>query len=163
MTSKERVLKREHDRGHPVGKLQGKTDALDLAARAPELTGTAIIAEQEKVPAWREDAVYKAEHIGFPVQDGDQVYTILQAHTPAHNPGFRPADLPAIYSIKHTTDPKRAKPYMAPNGTSGMYMDGDCCTHEGHVWQSGQDNNVWVPGTVGVSWEELGTIEEVQG
>jgi len=152
MTSKERVLQRERDRG--------KAAALNLAARAPEMTGTAIIAEQEHVPAWREDAVYTDKHVGFPVQDAGQVYTILQPHTPAHNPGFRPVDLPAIYSIKHTTDPARAKPYVAPNGQSGMYMNGDCCTHEGHIWRSGQDNNVWAPGTTGVQWDDLGPVEK---
>ena len=153
MTSKERVLQRERDRG--------KVAALNLAARAPEMTGTAIIAEQANIPAWREDAVYTADHVGFPVQDAGQVYTILQPHTPAHNPGARPVDLPAIYSIKHTTDPNRAKPYVAPNGQSGMYMPGDCCTYEGHIWRSGQDNNVWTPGTPGVMWENLGAVEEV--
>ena len=152
MTSKERVLQRERDRG--------RTAALNLAARAPEMTGTAIIAEQGHVPAWREDAVYTDKHVGFPVQDAGQVYTILQPHTPANNPGFRPADLPAIYSIKHTTDPARAKPYVAPNGTSGMYMSGDCCTYEGHIWRSGQDDNVWAPGTTGVKWDDLGPVEE---
>ena len=155
MTSKERVLERERQRG--------KAAALNLAVRAPEMTGTAIIAEQDHVPVWNENAVYKVEHIGFPVQDDDQVYTILQPHTPAHNPGSRPADLPAIYSIKHTTDPAKAKPYMAPNGTSGMYMTGDCCTYNGRVWCSDQDNNIWVPGTVGVKWVDIGPIEEVLG
>lgn len=154
MTSKERVLYRERERG--------KAAALDLASRASGMSGTEIIAEQGNVPAWREDAAYTAAHVGFPVRDGEQVYTIIQPHTPAHNPGFRPKDLPAIYSIKHTTDPKKAKPYMAPNGTSGMYMTDDCCIHNGHVWQSGQDNNVWMPGAVGVKWYDLGIVEEVQ-
>ncbi len=40
-------------------------------------------------------------------------------------------------------------------------MTGNCCTHNGHVWQSGQDNNVWEPGTVNVKWTDLGSIEEV--
>ena len=154
MNSKERVLQRERDRG--------KAAALNLATRAPEMTGTAIIAEQDHVPAWREDAVYTGNHVGFPVQDDGQVYTILQPHTPAHNPGFRPVDLPAIYSIKHTTDPAKAKPYVAPNGQSGMYMTDDCCTYEGHIWRSGQDNNVWVPGTPNVKWDDLGPFEEEQ-
>lgn len=145
MTSKERVLQRERDRG--------KAAALDLAARAPGMTGTAIIAEQEHIPAWREDAVYTDAHIGFPVQDDGQVYTILQPHTPAHNPGVRPVSLPAIYSIKHTTDPAKAKPYVAPNGQSGMYMTGDCCTEDGVVYRSLVDNNVWAPSEHPDGWE----------
>ena len=155
MTSKERVLHRERQRGRAA--------ALDLAHRAPGMTGTEIIAEQDIIPAWREDAVYTEKHTGFPVQDNGQVYTILQPHTPAHNPGFRPEHLPAIYSIKHTTDPQRAKPYMAPNGTSGMYMKDECAVENDGVYRSKNDNNVWSPSGYPDGWEYLGTIEEVQG
>ena len=147
MTSKERVLQRERDRG--------KAAALNLAARAPEMTGTAIIAEQSHVPAWREDAVYTADHVGFPVQDADQVYTILQPHTPAHNPGFRPVDLPAIYSIKHTTDPAMAKPYVAPNGISGVYMLDECCVVAGRVYQSLYNDNAYSPEAWPQGWKEV--------
>lgn len=154
-TSKERVLQRERDRGRAA--------ALNLAGRVSGMTGTEIIAEQSHVPAWSEDAVYTAAHIGYPVQDGDQVYTILQPHTPANNPGCRPADLPAIYSIKHTTSPAKAKSYMAPNGTSGMYMANDCTVEAGGVYRSLIDNNVWSPSGYAAGWEYLGTVEEVQG
>ena len=41
------------------------------------------------------------------------------------------------------------------------YAKDDCCTHDGHVWRSGQDNNVWTPGTAGAKWNDLGEIEEV--
>jgi len=155
MTAKNRVLHRERERGRAA--------ALGLAARAPEMDGTALIAEQGHIPAWRENAVYTANHVGFPVQDGNQVYTILQPHAPANNRGVRPADLPAIYSIKHTTDPKKAKPYMAPNGTSGVYMTDDCAVEDGHVYQSTIDNNVWAPSSYPAGWEDLGAVEEVQG
>ena len=149
MTSKERVLDRERQRGRAA--------AQNLAERTVNegLDGTAIIAEQDHVPAWREDAVYTLDHVGFPVQDDDQVYTILQPHTPAQNPGFRPADLPAIYSIKHTKDPEKAKPYMAPNGTSGMYMIGDCCRVVEKVFCSTIDNNVWHPLDYPAGWSEV--------
>ena len=154
MTAKDRVLERERSRGRAA--------ALSLAARASGLDGTALIAEQGHVPAWREDAVYTTEHVGFPVQDGGQVYTILQPHTPAHNPGVRPAGLPAIYSIKHTTDPKRAKHYMAPNGTSGMYMKDECAVENGRVYRSVIDNNVWAPAGYPAGWADLGAVEDLQ-
>ncbi len=64
------------------------------------------------------------------------------------------AALLAIYSIKHTQDPKRAKPYMTPNGTSGMYMAGDCAVDAGHVRRSGIDNNVWRPTEYPAGWED---------
>lgn len=155
MNSKTRVLNRERARG--------RADALDLAARASAMDGTAIIAEEDHIPPWREDAAYTADMVGWPVTDDGQVYTILQAHTPANNPGSRPADLPAIYSIQHTRDPKRAKDWLAPNGTSGMYMAGDCAVDDGHVWRSSIDNNIWRPSEYPDGWEDLGTVEDIQG
>ena len=141
MTSKERVLQRERDRG--------KADALALASVAHELNGTDLINNEDKIPAWNEAATYTTAHVGFPVQDGGQVFTILQPHTPAHNPGIRPVDLPAIYSIKHTKDIEKAKPYIAPNGTSGLYMTDEVCIKNGKTWCSLVDHNAWPPGEIG--------------
>lgn len=142
---------------------QGRADALELAARAPQMTGTAIIAEEDKVPAWSETAVYTAKQVGSPVQDGGQVYTILIPHTPAHNPGSRPADLRAIYSLLHTTDPAKAKPWMASYGTSGLYRLNEVCTYPDaqgvvHVFRNLWDNNEFPPLTLNVEsrWEDLG-------
>ena len=166
MTSKDRVLQREHDRGRPVGKVQGKADALDLAARAKDMDGTAIIAEEDHIPAWSETAVYTADHVGFPVQDQGQIYTIEMPHTPAHNPGYRPADLRAIYNLRHTKDPSKAKPWMPSYGTSGLYMLEECCTYphpDGttHVHRNLYDNNEFPPLTLNVEnrWEDLGEVE----
>lgn len=149
MTSKERVLNRERERG--------KAAALALAAQAPEMNGTQLIDAEDNIPAWSEKAVYTAGHIGFPVQDNGQIFTILQAHTPAHNPGVRPADLPAIYSIKHTTDPAKAKPYLAPHGTSGLYALGEVCTKDGKTWRSTMEGNPYPPNETGTGtvWEEV--------
>ena len=160
MTSKDRVLQRERDRGRAA--------ALNLAGRVHEMTGTAIIAEQGHIPAWREDAVYEAKHVGFPLQYEDQVYILTMPHTPAHNPGMFPKDLPAIYSRKNTTDPKLAKDWMAPYGESGKYLKGDCARDGGYVWQSGFDGqNTWRPTEVELTnpglWIKLGTVEEIQG
>lgn len=155
MTSKERVLQRERDRG--------RLDALDLAARALELDGTALIAEEDKIPAWSETAVYTTDHVGCPVQDAGQVYTILMPHTPAHNPGARPADLRAIYSLQHTKDPKKAKPWMASYGTSGLYNVDECAVDASHVWRNTYANNEFAPSVLPERWEDLGTVEEVQG
>lgn len=149
MTAKERVLTREREKGRAA--------ALDLAERAQSMTGTELIAEENKIPVWSENAVYTANHIGYPVQDDGQVFTILQAHTPAHNPGSRPADLPAIYSLQHTKDSEHAKPYLAPNGTSGLYMRDEVCTKDGKTWCSTQDNNPYPPNENGTDafWVEV--------
>ena len=156
MTAKERVLNRERERGRQA--------ALELAGRAHEMDGTALIAEQGHIPLWREDAVYGKGHVGYPVQDLNQVYIILQPHTPSHNPGVRPADLPAIYSRKNTTDPRLAKEWLAPSGISGVYNKSDCAVDGGRVYRSIFDGaNVWRPSEYPAGWEDLGTVEEVQG
>ena len=157
MTSKERVLYRERNRG--------RLAALDLASRASQMDGTSIIAQEDHLPAWSEDAVYTADHVGFPVQDKGQVYTILMPHTPAHNPGSRPENLRAIYFLLHTTDPHKAKPWMSSYGVSGMYKIDECCTWlhpDGttHVHRNKYDNNEFPPLTLNVEdrWEDLGEV-----
>ena len=142
---------------------QGKADALELAKRASGLDGTAIIAEEDKVPAWSENATYTSDQVGYPVQDRGQVYTILMPHTPAHNPGSRPADLRAIYGLLHTTDPVRAKPWMPSYGTSGLYRLNEVCTYPNadgviHIFRNLWDNNEFPPLTLNVEnqWEDLG-------
>ena len=165
MTSKERVLQREHDRAVPVGKVQGKADALDLAKRAPDMDGTAIIAEEDHIPAWSENAVYTEKHLHSPVQDKGQVYTIEMPHRPADNPGSRPENLRAIYYLLHTTDPHKAKPWMPSYGVSGLYKIDECCTWphpDGttHVHRNKHDNNEFPPLTLNVEnrWEDLGEV-----
>ena len=70
-----------------------------------------------------------------------------------------PEELPAQWRFKWSTDPKKALPFIAIS--TSPYMIDDCCTFNEHVWRSGQDNNVWEPGSVGVSWSDLGTIDDV--
>jgi hypothetical protein len=148
---------------------EGRRDALELAGRAKDMDGTAIIGEEEKIPAWREDAVYGAEHVGFPVRDKGQVYTILMPHTPAHNPGSRPENLRAIYSLLHTKDPAKAKAWMPSYGVSGLYKVDECCTYytaDGsiHVFRNLYDNNEYPPLTLNVEhrWEDLGEVSAWQ-
>ena len=155
MTSKDRVLARERARGRAA--------AADLAARAPQMTGTAIIAEEDNIPDWSEKAVYTAAMAGWPVRDNGQVYTILNPHTPAYNPGVHPADLPAIYSIRHTQDPARAKPFQTPSGESGAYLFGDCCVQNDGVYRSVfEGKNVWSPEGYPTGWAYVGPVNEVQ-
>ena len=74
-----------------VMRAQGKADALDLRARAPELDGTAIIAEEAKVPQFDGTKDYSSWAIGSPVWEevnGErQVFTLSSPTTPATTPG----------------------------------------------------------------------------
>ena len=168
MTSKERVLSRERAKGVPVGKAQGRADALDLIARAPELDGTAIIAEEEKIPAWSEKADYTGQPKGIPVSDEGQVWLLLIPHRAADYVG-RPSTLRSLWGLAHTKDPAKAKPWVASYGQSGWYMVDECCTYPAadgiiHVFRNLYDNNEFPPLTLNVEdrWEDLGEVAKWQ-
>lgn len=131
---------------------EGRRQALDLQARSPEMTGTEIIAEEGNVPAFNPDKDYSNWEPGWPVADEGQVWTLIQPHNAAHYTG-RPSTLRALWGLTHTTDPKMAKPFVEPYGTSGMYMAGECCTENGGTHRSKIDNNVYAPSAYPQGWE----------
>ena len=142
---------------------EGRRQALDLQARAPGMTGTEIIAEEGKVPAFDPAKDYTAWPIGAPVADEGQVWTLIQPHNAAHYTG-RPSILRALWGLTHTTDKAKAKPWVEPYGTSGLYMVDEVCTHPHagsgklHVWRCNYDNNEYPPQTQGVEgrWVDMG-------
>ena len=148
---------------------EGRRDALELAGRAKDMDGTAIIAEEDHIPAWSEDAVYTTAHVGFPLRDKGQVYTILMPHTPAHNPGSRPENLRAIYALLHTKDPAKAKAWMPSYGVSGLYKVDECCIYpvgdgREHVFRNLYEGNEFPPLTLNAEdrWEDLGEVSAWQ-
>ena len=62
---------------------EGRRNALDLASRASSMDGTAIIAEEEKIPAWSETSDYTGQPKGIPVSDEGQVWLLLIPHRAA--------------------------------------------------------------------------------
>ena len=133
---------------------EGRRQALALQKAAPAMTGTEIIAEESKIPAWDGLRDYSGWKSGYPVTDEGQVWTLIQPHNAAHYPG-RPSGLRALWGLTHTTDPAKAKPWIAPYGTSGLYMAGECCTENGVVYRSVQDNNPYAPSAYPAWWEVI--------
>lgn len=136
---------------------EGRRQALNLQCRAPAMTGTELIAEQTNVPAWNGEKDYTSWEPGWPVTDEGQVWVLLIPHNAAAYPGVRPGGNRACWGLAHTTDPALAKPWVAPWGTSGVYMAGECCTWEGSVWRSRRDGNAYPPMTQGAEdgWEAV--------
>lgn len=150
MTSRETVL--------AVMAAQGRADALDLRSRAKGMDGTAIIAEEAKAPAWDGGKDYSDWPVGAPVADEGQVWTLLQPHNAAHYEG-RPSTLRALWGLCHTTDPGRAKPWVDPYGTSGMYMAGECYRAEDDtVYHCKADNTVHDAEALPKAWEIVPTL-----
>lgn len=138
---------------------RGRADALELRGRAAGLDGTGMIAEERKIPVFAPDKDYSGWPAGSPVRelvDGEyQVFRLLQPHNAAHYPGSTPANTPALWSVCHTKDPGKAKSYLAPNGTSGMYMENEYCVIGGVFYKSISDNNVHSPLEHPENWTEV--------
>lgn len=153
-----------------IMRAQGKADARDLAARASGMDGTAIIAEENKVPLFVWGMDYSKCPAGSPVAeivDGEfQIFTMITPVNTAHYPGITPNTERSLFSLCHTKDPAKAKPWVPSHGTSGLYKLDECCTYpnsEGivHVWRNLYNDNDYPPETVGAAdrWEDLGVVE----
>lgn len=120
----------------------GRADALKLREEAHSLNGTQIIDREFSIPAFDGKKDYSEYPVGSPVTDEGQVWTLIQPHN-AGNYAGRPSTLRALWSLCHTTNPAKAKAWVDPFGTSGMYMTGECYKDaDGNVWQAKQDNLV---------------------
>lgn len=133
----------------------GRADALALRAEAATLTGTQIIEREHSAPAFDPAKDYSDFPAGSPVTDGGQVWLLIQPHNAAHYAG-RPAELRALWGLAHTKDPARAKTWVTPYGTSGMYMAGECYKAEdGTVWRCRNDNTVHDAAALPSGWEAV--------
>ena len=131
---------------------QGRSDALSLRSRAADMDGTSIIAEETKIPSFDPNKDYTAWPVGAPVADEGQVWTLLQPHNAANYQG-RPGALRALWGLTHTTDPAKAKPWVGPYGTSGMYMAGECYQDsDGTVYRCKADNTVYDAAALPSAW-----------
>ena len=98
---------------------------------------------------WSGDGV--AYVVGDKRQYDDKPYRCLQAHT--SQASWNPKDAPSLWArILASADPDNPLPWEQPDSTN-PYMKGDRVTHNGKVWESDVDNNVWEPGVYG--WTEV--------
>lgn len=148
---------------------EGRRDALDLAVRAANMDGTAIIAEEQKVPLFVWGTDYSKCQRGAPIGeiiDGEFfVFTMITPVNTANYPGMLPSKNPAEFSMCHTKDPAKARHWIAPNGISGIWRLDEVCTWphpDGmtHVHRNKHDNNEYPPLTLTVEdrWEDLGEV-----
>ena len=145
-------------------KARGKADAEALATRAVsgDANGTELMASQDQSPTWRQRD-FSAVPVGSPYKWNGIVYKLWQQHDATEQPDWSPDQAVSLWDICHTTDPAKAKPYLAPQGSRGLYQSGEVCLVDGNVWRSKIDNNAWTPSAYPQGWEDLGTAETVQG
>lgn len=160
MTDKECVLE--------VLRRAGLSAAQTVQAQSASMTGTELNAESDFIPDFQAAKAAKnmlerkaGQDDGFVCRStAGRVVRLIQAYD-SDVYTAEPEELAAQWRFVWSTDPKKALPFISLS--TSPYATDDCCTHGGHVWRSGQDNNVWSPGTVNIKWTDLGSIEEVQG
>ena len=151
MTSRERVLKREYDRG--------RLAAQEVQERAPAMTGTELNAVDDRIPRFAEVVKHKnmlerpaGQEDGFVCRSSaGRVVRLIQAYD---SDVFtqEPEELPAQWRMVWSTDPAKAKPFLA--SSTSYYNKGDCCLNKaGQPVRSTIDVNTWDPDASPQFWE----------
>lgn len=136
-------------------KEKGAYDAQELQQQAAEgtVTETEIIDREIAVPAFDPQKDYTTWRVNSPVADEGQVWLLLQPYNAANHNG-RPSTLRALWGLAHTKNPEKAKPWVDPYGTSGMYMKDECVLWtDGKVYKALNDNTVHTPEAYPAGWE----------
>lgn len=148
MTSKERVLQRERQRGYEA--------AMVVQASADNMTGTELNAVDDRIPRFSkacEAMNMKDRPVGFVCKStAGRVARLLQPYD-SEVYTQEPEELPAQWGFKWSTDPAKALPFVAIS--TSPYMLGDCCSVDGVVYRSTMDNNVWSPVDYPSGWEAV--------
>ena len=133
----------------------GKHDASLLRTEAAHLTGTEIINRELSIPNFVKDKDYSEWPVGAPVVDEGQVWTLIQPHNAALYEGC-PATLRALWGLCHTKNPEKAKAWVSPEGTSGLYMKDECYKdEEGKVWRSLINDNAYTAAAYPMGWVDV--------
>lgn len=146
MTSKERVLQRERQRGRAA--------AQEIQTKAPEMTGTELYAVDDRIPRFAAACVklnMMERPVGFVCKSAaGRVVRLLQPYDSTIYTQ-EPEELPAQWGFVWSTDPAKALPFVAMS--TSPYNTGECCTENGVVYRSVIDNNVWSPSAYSSGWE----------
>ena len=102
----------------------------------------------EFYPTWEADTDYAT---GFKVQYNGTLYKCLQAHTGQAD--WTPDAAPSLWAKVLIPDETVIPAWEQPDSTN-PYSKGDKVTHNGKMWVSTVDNNVWMPGVYGWSQTE---------
>ena len=148
MTSKERVLKREYDRG--------RLAALEVQDKSSAMTGTELNAVDDRIPRFSE-AVRKKNMLERPVgfvckTTAGRVVKLLQPYDSSIYTQ-EPEDMSAQWGFVWSQDPAKALPFVAVS--TSPYMAGDCCTENGSTFRSKMDGNVHAPSAYPTGWEQV--------
>lgn len=151
MTSKERVLQRERDRGRMA--------AQAVQEAAPTMTGTELNAADDRIPRFAEAVKHKnmlnrkaGQEDGFVCRSSaGRVVRLIQNYDSDVFTG-EPEELPAQFRFVWSHDPAKAQPFLA--SSTSYYNTGDCCLNRaGQPVRSKIDVNTFDPDVNPEFWE----------
>lgn len=138
----------------------GYLAAKGLQQRAPDMSGTEINAEDEIIPDFQEAVKTKnmldrkaGQKDGFVCKSSaDRVVRLIQNYDSDIHKG-EPEELHAQFRFVWSTDPAKAKPFIA--SSTSYYNTGDCCLNKaGEPRRSKIDANVFDPDVSPEFWED---------
>ena len=151
MTSKERVLQRERDRGRMAAQAVQEASA--------SMTGTELNAADDRIPRFLEAVKHEnmlnrkaGQEDGFVCKStAGRVVRLIQNYDSDIFTG-EPEELKAQFRFVWSTDPAKAKPFIA--SAASYYNKGDCCLNKaGEARRSKIDANVFDPDVSPEFWE----------
>ena len=151
MTSKERVLQREYDRGRMA--------AQAVQESSPTMTGTELNAADDRIPRFAEAVKHKnmlnrkaGQEDGFVcLSSAGRVVRLIQNYDSDVFTG-EPEKLPAQFRFVWSHDPAKAQPFLA--SSTSYYNTGDCCLNgAGQAVRSKIDVNTFDPDVNPEFWE----------
>ena len=146
MTSKERVLQRERDRG--------RLAAQEVQNKSADMTGTELYAVNDRIPSFKK-AISVMNMLNRPVgfvcvSSAGRVVKLLQNYDSTIYTQ-EPEELPAQYGFVWSDNPEDALPFF--QSATSPYMKGNCCIDDGITYRSKYDNNVHAPSAWPDGWE----------
>lgn len=99
-------------------------------------------------PAWSGDSI--SYTIGDRVLYGNVLYKCLGAHL--SQAAWTPTDAPSLWAKVLIPTPTEIPEWEQPSSTN-PYAKGDKVKHNGKIWVSDIDGNIWQPGVYG--WTEV--------
>lgn len=98
-------------------------------------------------PTWKAGVAYE---VGARVLHNEVLYKVITAHTSQAD--WAPDVAPSLFAKVLIPDENVIPEWEQPDSTN-PYMTGDKVTHNGKIWVSIVDNNVWEPEVFG--WEAV--------
>lgn len=139
---------------------RGKADAMALQERSAGLSGTELNAQDDKIPRFKAAVKEKnmldrkaGQQDGFVcMSSAGRVVRLIQNYDSNVFTG-EPEELPAQFRFVWSTDPAKAKPFIAIS--TSYYNTGDCCLNKaGEPRRSKIDANVFDPDVSPEFWED---------